>query len=264
MLLRRITKHVKEQNWLAVGIDFFIVVVGVFIGIQVANWNDERGERALEVIYVERLHQEVMSLESVRTRMVKDRDELLEDLGEILPKVFDENNGALTDFECATLFGIFPTSNPSDDLPLITELLSSGRITIFSDDGLKQALSDFLTIRARARDSRAGVESLMPQVSLFHNHLYEVQSLGSTLAADHYRSESGEISEEEAFERSGLDIFCDIAAMRASTPFKNDLAQMRDLYSYHVDDNRRLTEALAALHRALDEIIDDDHEENAA
>lgn len=40
MLLRRITKHVKDQNWFAVGIDFVIVVIGVFIGLQVANWND--------------------------------------------------------------------------------------------------------------------------------------------------------------------------------------------------------------------------------
>ena len=45
MLLRRITKHVKDQNWFAVGIDFFIVVVGVFMGLQVSNWNDARQER---------------------------------------------------------------------------------------------------------------------------------------------------------------------------------------------------------------------------
>ena len=37
MLLRRITKHITEQNWFAVFIDFLIVVVGVFIGIQVAT-----------------------------------------------------------------------------------------------------------------------------------------------------------------------------------------------------------------------------------
>ena len=29
MILRRITEHVKAQNWFAVGLDFFIVVVGV-------------------------------------------------------------------------------------------------------------------------------------------------------------------------------------------------------------------------------------------
>ena len=42
MLLRRISKHVRNQNWFAVFLDFFIVVVGVFIGIQVANWNEGR------------------------------------------------------------------------------------------------------------------------------------------------------------------------------------------------------------------------------
>lgn len=32
MLLRRVIEHVRAQNWTAVGLDFVIVVVGVFIG----------------------------------------------------------------------------------------------------------------------------------------------------------------------------------------------------------------------------------------
>ena len=56
MLLRKITKHVTDQNWFAVFIDFLIVVVGVFIGIQVANWNADRGERQQERDYLLRLH----------------------------------------------------------------------------------------------------------------------------------------------------------------------------------------------------------------
>jgi len=40
MILRSINKHVRDQNWVAVGLDFLIVIVGVFIGIQVANWNE--------------------------------------------------------------------------------------------------------------------------------------------------------------------------------------------------------------------------------
>lgn len=55
MILRSVMKHVKEQNWIAVAIDFVIVVVGVFIGIQVANWNDARPERDLEVLYLQKL-----------------------------------------------------------------------------------------------------------------------------------------------------------------------------------------------------------------
>jgi len=46
MILRSLTKHVRDQNWFAVGLDFVIVVLGVFIGIQVANWNDNRTARA--------------------------------------------------------------------------------------------------------------------------------------------------------------------------------------------------------------------------
>jgi hypothetical protein len=55
MILRRLTQHVKEQNWFAVGIDFVIVVVGVFIGIQVANWNDLQQERMRAEDYTGRL-----------------------------------------------------------------------------------------------------------------------------------------------------------------------------------------------------------------
>lgn len=47
MLLRRVIEHVREQSWTAIAIDFVIVVIGVFVGIQVANWNEERVERQL-------------------------------------------------------------------------------------------------------------------------------------------------------------------------------------------------------------------------
>jgi len=59
MLLRRVMKHVRDQNWIAVGLDFLIVVTGVFIGIQVANWNAERLERSQEVEYVRRLAEDL-------------------------------------------------------------------------------------------------------------------------------------------------------------------------------------------------------------
>lgn len=39
MLLRRVIEHVRDQEWTAIAIDFMIVVIGVFVGIQVANWN---------------------------------------------------------------------------------------------------------------------------------------------------------------------------------------------------------------------------------
>ena len=48
MLLRRITQHVKDQNWFAVGLDFVIVVAGILIAFQITNWNEARGDRQRE------------------------------------------------------------------------------------------------------------------------------------------------------------------------------------------------------------------------
>ena len=45
MILRRVARHVREQNWTAIGIELVIVVIGVFLGIQVSNWNTARQER---------------------------------------------------------------------------------------------------------------------------------------------------------------------------------------------------------------------------
>jgi len=40
MLLRRMTDNVRDQNWVAVFLDFVIVVVGVFIGFEVSKSNE--------------------------------------------------------------------------------------------------------------------------------------------------------------------------------------------------------------------------------
>ena len=48
MILRRLTEHLKQQHWTAIAIELVIVVLGVFIGIQVANWNEARRDHDRE------------------------------------------------------------------------------------------------------------------------------------------------------------------------------------------------------------------------
>ena len=56
MIFRRIKAHVEKENWFAVFIDFAIVVVGVFIGLQVANWNDDRAVKRDQRAMLEQLY----------------------------------------------------------------------------------------------------------------------------------------------------------------------------------------------------------------
>lgn len=42
---RRLFEHVHQQSWWAVGVELAVVILGVFIGIQVSNWNQDRLDR---------------------------------------------------------------------------------------------------------------------------------------------------------------------------------------------------------------------------
>ena len=46
MLLRRVTKHVHDQNWFAVVLDFVIVVAGVGFAMYGQAWLSDRQQRA--------------------------------------------------------------------------------------------------------------------------------------------------------------------------------------------------------------------------
>lgn len=59
MILRRFTKHVTDQNWFAVGLDVIVVITGIFLGMQVTEWNETRKENTLQQIYKNRLVRDI-------------------------------------------------------------------------------------------------------------------------------------------------------------------------------------------------------------
>jgi hypothetical protein len=61
MILRRIAESIRARDWFTVVIEFAIVVAGVFIGIQVANWNEARKFAAQEQSYLAQLREEIAS-----------------------------------------------------------------------------------------------------------------------------------------------------------------------------------------------------------
>ena len=61
MILRRLAEAIREQNWFTVFIEFMIVVAGIFVGMQVNDWNQrrleqEQDQRAL-ALFVDELQQ---------------------------------------------------------------------------------------------------------------------------------------------------------------------------------------------------------------
>lgn len=77
MILRRIAKGIKEQDWFVVSVEVAIVVVGIFIGLQVDDWNEGRKNQSLEAYYLDTLERDIQtsinevtdSLEDSKTHM---------------------------------------------------------------------------------------------------------------------------------------------------------------------------------------------------
>lgn len=59
MILRRFAEALKEQNWTSIWIEFVLLVAGVFLGIQVANWNEDRATARRAEIFTERLRSDL-------------------------------------------------------------------------------------------------------------------------------------------------------------------------------------------------------------
>ncbi|MEO8810044.1 MAG: hypothetical protein ABI386_07355 [Rhodanobacter sp.] len=71
MILRRITTNVRRQDWTAVIVELVMVVLGVFLGLQVNNWNETRNDRALEHQYSQRLRDDfALSIKRAEANLV--------------------------------------------------------------------------------------------------------------------------------------------------------------------------------------------------
>lgn len=57
-MLKRLGQALRRQDWATIAIEFVLLVAGVFLGIQVANWNEERQLEAHRLAALARLHAE--------------------------------------------------------------------------------------------------------------------------------------------------------------------------------------------------------------
>lgn len=63
MILKRLRAEAKQQNWFGVAVDLVILILGVFLGIQVSNWNQDRVDRAQGKEYRDQIYLDLESNE---------------------------------------------------------------------------------------------------------------------------------------------------------------------------------------------------------
>ena len=152
MILSRITRAIREQNWFAVAIEFVIVILGVVIGFQISAWNEAREERGRERDTLIRLYQDIEASRATQIRDIGHIEQQLADQTVVLAAL-DQCRVAPEDdlvFQrgIATLGWINP---PRLNRRTIEEMLASGRTEIISNREILDELAEIVaTVEWRA------------------------------------------------------------------------------------------------------------------
>jgi Family of unknown function (DUF6090) len=250
VLLRRITEHVKTQNWFAVGLDFFIVVVGVFIGIQVSNWNDASKDRADEAAFLKDLHNDILnaSQQSIRTEVIRfDQAKNIESAVEL---IFSDAPGReLLASECSAIAYSFATYVGRARLPSLIMLQAAGRIGIISDRKLARELAE-LTQRHEALGTTireiSTVEIVTKYTDIFTTNTKLIPAAGG----------SGELERD-------AETICSLGEIRANRALLNDITYNADAYDAFMRDGFKPWVAqMKQVHERIDTLLGVAHEES--
>jgi hypothetical protein len=171
LILRRFSQSLGEQNWTAIAIEFVLLVLGVFLGIQVANWNEDRRDHDRERAYLLRISAELdESVASIETsnELTKQRmtmNQLVID-SMLDPALVQADPGR---FIRAVKQGNY-TFAPKVNGHTFEEIKSNGELGIFSDPKLSLDLMAFysdMQSRAQWNELRA-----------LHQHEYATRGAG--------------------------------------------------------------------------------------
>lgn len=144
MIHSRLAQSLKAQNWTATTVEFLLIVLGVFLGIQAANWNEQRVEDAKAQAYLARIRGNLATdLMSIQRR---------EDFWR---KVIDDGKASIHYAESGelvqgsawkTVLAFYQASQlwqwvPSD--ATYQEMRSGGELGLIRDETLREALSQY-------------------------------------------------------------------------------------------------------------------------
>ena len=149
---RRLAASLRKRDWMAVLIEVLIVVVGVFLGLQVANWNQGRQERQEERRYyaqiVVDLRRDLQSLETAEKRSrIHDRS-----AENVLAALQGENPAGLTPVELAKeVHRAGFLYLPAASRRTYDELISTGNLGLLGNSDAKDAIAAYYEAFADSR-----------------------------------------------------------------------------------------------------------------
>jgi hypothetical protein len=143
MILRRLKAHVETENWFAVFLDFCIVVIGVFIGLQVANWSEARVNRDAETTYLELLQRDLQTTQQELDAQIAFEQFQLRVANEAAPLIEAPPSDLRRQKLGIILTRLGGRRTLRVDSPTFLDLQSSGRLGLISDPDLRSDIVSY-------------------------------------------------------------------------------------------------------------------------
>ncbi len=170
MILSRFNRHLQSQNWLGVILDFLVVVIGIFVALQAADWNQSRLDREEESYQLQFLYEELVNKENTFQVEIKERQDILEKsfVASMLltkdswqpnqRKIFEQN-----------IFSLFSFWGASFRPVSLRRLIDGGKLDLIKSKPLQNAILQFenayLEAIEQTKYSYGGSMVVTPQIT---------------------------------------------------------------------------------------------------
>lgn len=250
MIIRRLGNAIRQQDWFVVFIELVVLVVGIFIGLQVDDWNEARKDRNDEQRFMVALHEDILLAEQLSSRV---RERRLESQATQLSAnevLFDRaGRDTLTQPECRAIGSATYFNISIAGLPAVEELIATGRLGIIRNNELRSALIGLEQTREALKNMIA-IQTSQSSFAHLPNRFPELIIMNA------YNAES---EEEPAEIRNEME--CDLAGMRSNQAFLNAWGSNIDGYDAYIRDGLRpWSEQFDQVHAIVDGVLALSHE----
>ncbi len=158
MILRPFTERLRKLDWSAIAVELLIVVLGVFIGIQVSNWNQARVTDQQAAVFTGHLRADLREEDWGYQLMIAYNQEVLKNAEQAV----DALSGKTSTSDEALLISAYRATQYKQRLrrrATYDELISTGAIGLIRDPRLRDTAMRLYNVPSIDNLTREGMQS---------------------------------------------------------------------------------------------------------
>lgn len=189
LILKRLVKNIKKQDWFSVLLELCIVVLGIYLGFQATQWQAELEAKHAESQLLMRLLEDLTNLENENYRIIGLYDVQLEKYNRALEFTRNDDSWKLEPKAWRKqLQPLMGYADPVVDLPVYQEIVATAQFSNIKNQLFRSELTRFAHKLGNTEDSNKAFLTLYgPAYQSVFDHLTERKEFPDDIANDKER-----------------------------------------------------------------------------